>query len=85
MRRAADRQRLEVEIVFMLPVAAVFREWVLDGRGLFALAEILVFVAILLVGLAHVWAKGDFDWIKRVGDAPPEGDRPGDGTAPVQR
>jgi NADH-quinone oxidoreductase subunit A len=75
----------EVEIVFMLPVAAVFREWVLDGRGLFALAEILVFVAILLVGLAHVWAKGDFDWIKRVSDAPPEGDRPGDGTAPVQR
>jgi len=56
----------EVEIVFILPVAVVFRDWVLDGRGVFALVEILAFVAILLVGLAHVWVKGDFDWLKRV-------------------
>lgn len=75
----------EVEIVFMLPVATVFRDWVLDGRGLFALAEILVFVAILLVGLAYVWAKGDFDWLKRVGAGHPGADDPGAGTAPVQR
>lgn len=77
----------EVEIVFMLPVAAVFRDWVLDGRGLFALLEVLVFVAILLVGLAHVWAKGDFDWIKRVGDGHPDdnhGDSPLEGALPVK-
>mgnify|MGYP002626344134 FL=1 len=64
----------EVEIVFMLPVAAVYRDWVLDGRGLYALAEVLVFVAILLVGLAHVWVKGDFGWIK---PAPGAGAEPG--------
>ena len=56
----------EVEIVFMLPVALVFKSWVLQGQGLFAFVEILVFLAILLVGLIYVWAKGDFDWIKKV-------------------
>jgi NADH-quinone oxidoreductase subunit A len=56
----------EVEIVFMLPVAVVFKSWVLQGQGLFAFVEILIFLAILLVGLVYVWAKGDFDWLKKV-------------------
>jgi len=57
----------EVEIVFILPVALIFKSWVLQGQGLFAFVEILVFLAILLVGLIYVWAKGDFDWLKKVG------------------
>jgi NADH-quinone oxidoreductase subunit A len=56
----------EVEVVFILPVALVFKSWVLQGRGLFAFVEILIFLAILLVGLVYVWAKGDFDWLKKV-------------------
>lgn len=56
----------EVEIVFMLPVALVFRQSVENGQGWFVFAEILLFLAILLVGLAYVWAKGDFDWLKRL-------------------
>lgn len=56
----------EVEIVFMVPVAVVFREWVLRGRGLFAFVEVTIFLAILLVGLVYVWARGDFDWLKQV-------------------
>ncbi|HUI24814.1 MAG TPA: NADH-quinone oxidoreductase subunit A, partial [Candidatus Kryptonia bacterium] len=32
----------------------------------FALAEILVFLGILFVGLVYVWAKGDLEWLKRV-------------------
>ena len=56
----------EVEIVFILPVALIFKSWVLQGRGLFAFVEILIFLAILLVGLVYVWAKGDFDWLKKV-------------------
>jgi len=64
----------DVEIAFIYPVAAVFKEWVDNGRGVFALAEIAVFLLILLVGLAYVWAKRDLDWLKRVRDsgAPPE-------------
>jgi NADH-quinone oxidoreductase subunit A len=56
----------EVEIVFILPVALIFKSWVLQGQGLFAFVEILIFLSILLVGLIYVWAKGDFDWLKKV-------------------
>jgi NADH-quinone oxidoreductase subunit A len=56
----------DVEIAFIYPVAAVFRDWVLKGQGLFALAEVFVFLAILFVGLVYVWVKGDLEWLKRV-------------------
>jgi NADH-quinone oxidoreductase subunit A len=56
----------DVEIVFMFPVAAVFRDWVNQGAAGIAVAEIFVFVGILLVALAYVWRKGDLDWVKQV-------------------
>ncbi|MBI4518036.1 MAG: NADH-quinone oxidoreductase subunit A [Deltaproteobacteria bacterium] len=56
----------DVEIAFIYPVTVVFRDWVLRGDGLFALAEILVFLGILFVGLVYVWVKGDLEWLKRV-------------------
>jgi NADH-quinone oxidoreductase subunit A len=56
----------EVEVVFILPVALVFKEWVLNGQGLFVFVEMLIFLAILLAGLVYAWAKGDFDWLKKV-------------------
>lgn len=57
----------EIEIAFIVPVVVVFRDWVLRGHGLFAFTEILIFLAILVVGLVYVWAKRDLEWIKRVG------------------
>jgi NADH-quinone oxidoreductase subunit A len=67
----------DVELAFMYPVMAVFRSWVADGRGLFALAEILLFIGILAVGLVYVWVKRDLEWVKRVpvDVAPPAGVR----------
>ena len=62
----------DVEIAFIYPVAVVFKDWVNNGLGLFALAEIAVFIGILLVGLVYVWAKGDFEWLKRVSTTPAE-------------
>jgi len=56
----------DVEIAFVYPVAAVFKEWVQKGQGLFALAEIGVFLGILFVGLVYVWVKGDLEWLKKV-------------------
>ena len=56
----------DVEIAFFYPVAVVFRDWVAKGHGLFALAEILVFLGILFAGLVYVWVKGDLEWLKRV-------------------
>ncbi|MFQ5636382.1 MAG: NADH-quinone oxidoreductase subunit A [bacterium] len=49
----------EVEIVFLFPWAVVFKK-----LGLFAFVEMMIFVFILLVGLAYVWAKGDLEWDK---------------------
>ena len=56
----------DVEIAFIYPVAAVFKRWVDQGNGLFALIEILIFVAILMLGLVYVWAKGDLEWIRSI-------------------
>jgi NADH-quinone oxidoreductase subunit A len=54
----------EVEIAFMYPVASVYRAFVEKGEGLLVFGEIFVFVAILGVGLAYVWAMGDLEWVK---------------------
>jgi len=59
----------DVEVAFIYPVAAVFRDWVLKGQGVFALLEILTFLGILFVGLVYVWVKGDLEWLKRVPSA----------------
>jgi NADH-quinone oxidoreductase subunit A len=59
-----------VEIAFLFPWALVLREALADrgaaasaGIGLFALIEGVIFIAILFLGLAYVWAKGDLDWV----------------------
>ncbi len=49
----------DVEIVFLLPWAVVFKK-----LGPFAYVEGLIFIAILVVGLAYVWKKGDLEWVK---------------------
>jgi len=54
----------DVEVVFILPCAVVFREWAGTAIGWFILVEILVFVLILIAGLAYVWVKGDLNWVK---------------------
>ena len=65
----------DVELAFIYPVAAVFRDWVITrGQGLFALVELAIFVGILAVGLVYVWRKGDLQWLKRV---PRRADSPG--------
>jgi NADH-quinone oxidoreductase subunit A len=63
----------DVEVAFIYPIAGVFKRWVDQGRGVFALLELLVFVGILLFGLAYVWAKGDLDWIRTIKKANVEG------------
>ena len=56
----------DVEVAFIAPVTVVFRDWVERGVGLFAYAEISIFLLILFLGLVYVWAKGDLEWVKRV-------------------
>jgi len=49
----------DVEIIFLFPWAVVFKQ-----LGLFALIEMLVFIGILLVGLAYAWSRGDLEWVR---------------------
>ncbi len=51
----------DVEIVFLFPWGVVFRD-----LGLFAFVEMLIFIIILMVGLAYIWAKGDLQWVRPV-------------------
>jgi len=54
----------DVEVVFILPCAVLFRAAAGSAAGWFMVAELLVFVLILLAGLAYVWVKGDLGWVK---------------------
>ena len=56
----------DVELAFVYPVVTVFRDWIRNGQGGFALAEIALFIGILAVGLVYVWVKGDLEWLKRL-------------------
>src|SRR6202158_5356715 len=47
----------DIEAVFLFPWVVVFRE-----LKLFGLAEMLIFVAVVLVGFFYVWKKGALDW-----------------------
>ena len=47
----------DIEVVFFLPWAVVFRK-----LGMFGLIEMLVFIVILLVGYVYAWKKGALEW-----------------------
>jgi NADH-quinone oxidoreductase subunit A len=47
----------DVEVVFFLPWAIVYRQ-----LGLFGLLEMFVFVIILVVGYVYAWKKGALEW-----------------------
>ena len=49
----------DVEAVFQLPWAVVFRD-----LGALAFLEGVVFILILAVALAYVWRKGDLEWVR---------------------
>jgi NADH-quinone oxidoreductase subunit A len=40
----------------------LYREYVAAGLGLFMLMEMVVFIGILVLGLAYVWRKGALEW-----------------------
>jgi NADH-quinone oxidoreductase subunit A len=65
----------EVDIALTFPVVAVFRSWAeappppapyTFSFAWVAFVELFLFTAILVVGLAWVWAHGDLDWVKNL-------------------
>jgi NADH-quinone oxidoreductase subunit A len=47
----------DIEVVFFLPWAIVFRQ-----LGVFGLIEMIIFIAILLAGYIYAWKKGALEW-----------------------
>ena len=47
----------DIEVVFFLPWAVVFRQ-----LGLFGLVEMLIFIGILLAGYIYAWKVGALEW-----------------------
>ena len=48
----------DVEVIYLYPWAVVFRQ-----LGTFAFVEMLMFLLILIVGLAYAWRKGTLEWV----------------------
>lgn len=57
----------DIEVIFLVPWAAVFRSLAMQGDAMrwFAYLEMMVFVGLLLVGYIYVVKKGAFDWGER--------------------
>ena len=53
----------DLEIAFLFPWASIFKDIVAtESIKLFGFVEMLVFVAILVVGYVYAWAKGALEW-----------------------
>jgi NADH-quinone oxidoreductase subunit A len=53
----------DLEIAFLFPWATIFKDIVAsESIKLFGFIEMLVFVAILVVGYIYAWAKGALEW-----------------------
>ena len=53
----------DLEVVFLVLWATIFGEIVrIDSIKFFGFIEMLVFLAILVVGYVYAWAKGALDW-----------------------
>jgi NADH-quinone oxidoreductase subunit A len=47
----------DIETIFLFPWAVTFRQ-----LGLFGLAEMAVFIALVFVAYVYIWRKGGLDW-----------------------
>ena len=47
----------DIEVIFLYPVAVQLRAF-----GTFALIEISVFIALLIVAFVYVWRRGALEW-----------------------
>jgi NADH-quinone oxidoreductase subunit A len=55
----------DIEVIFLVPWAVVFKTLVAEGLGTLAYIEMMLFVVLLLVGYIYVVRKGAFDWGER--------------------
>ncbi len=52
----------DIEVIFLVPWAVVFKTLAAEGLRTLVYGEMMVFIALLLVGYIYVRKKGAFDW-----------------------
>ncbi len=53
----------DLEVAFLFPWATIFKDIVAtESIKMFGFVEMLVFVAILVIGYVYAWAKGALEW-----------------------
>ena len=52
----------DVEAVFLYPWAIILKDLKHMGQGMFGFWEMVVYIAIVLVGYWYIWKKGVLDW-----------------------
>ncbi|UJA18955.1 NAD(P)H-quinone oxidoreductase subunit 3 [Thermoleophilia bacterium SCSIO 60948] len=48
----------DIEVVFLYPVGVILS----SADSIFVLAEVVVFIVLLMVALVYVWRRGALDW-----------------------
>jgi NADH-quinone oxidoreductase subunit A len=52
----------DVETMFLIPWAILYKGWLAAHQGLFALLSMVLFLGILLVGYLWLYKKGALEW-----------------------
>ncbi len=55
----------DIELIFLMPWAVVFRTLTEQGLGLLVYVEMMIFVALLLIGYVYILKQGMFEWNER--------------------
>src|SRR5215469_559768 len=54
----------DVEAIFLIPWAVVFKALKQQGLAMFGFWEMMVYIGVVLVGFFYIWKKGVLDWAK---------------------
>lgn len=52
----------DIEVVFMIPWAVVYKEALGSGFGVLLFIEMISFILLLVIGLVYAWKKGALQW-----------------------
>jgi len=57
----------DIEVIFLVPWAAVYKTFAVQGPAMrsFAYLEMMIFIGLLFVGYIYIVKKGAFDWGER--------------------
>ena len=55
----------DIEVIFLVPWAVVAKRLAAEGFRTFVYLEMMIFIALLLVGYIYVVKKGAFDWSEK--------------------